>query len=118
MLYPLKKLAKTTNEMETRYIDVKNNANRITKFEDSLIYNSDFRSKTLGSMFTRAEFDSAIVKNRSEVNNAKEDVERLLIDRNRLKRNFNIYKGIDQLLNLLTAVAAGLMIFFWIKLKN
>jgi hypothetical protein len=118
MLYPLRKLSKSINVMEIRYTDMSNKASRISTFEDSLIYNSDFRSRILGSKFTRVALDSAISNNKLAAEEAIKEVETFYEDRKRLRRNLNIYQGIDKLLILLTAVTGGLMIYYWIKSRN
>ncbi|RJE75223.1 hypothetical protein BGP76_19170 [Reichenbachiella sp. MSK19-1] len=91
---------------------------RIETFEDSLIYNSEFRIKTLGSKFTRFELDSAISNNKEEAQETIMEIEILYEDRIRLGRNYTIYQVIDQLLNLLTVVSGGLLIYFWIKSRK
>jgi len=118
MLSPLRELSKTINAMEIRYSDMRDKASRIETFEDSLIYNSDFRSRVLGSKFTRVAIDSAIAKNRTEANEVIEETKRLVDDRKELGRNSNIFQGLDELLKFLTAIAGGLMIYYWIKTRN
>ena len=118
MLYPLNELTKDINGMETRYSDMRTKSNRIATFNDSLIYNSGFRSRTLGTNFTRAEFDSTIEHNKMEKKQTIIELETLRVDRTKLGRNFNIFNGIDHLLELLFAITGGLTIFYWIKLRN
>ncbi len=118
MLYPLTELSKAINAMEIRYSEMRNKANQLSTFEDSLIYNSDFRSRILGSKFTKAEFDSVRFNNKLVAKEAIKEVEILYEDRKRLGKYFNIYQGIDQLLILLIAVTGGLMIYYWIKSRN
>lgn len=118
MLYPLKELSKEISAMEIRYSDMRDKSNRIAIFEDSLIYNSKFRLKILGPKFIRAELDSAIANNRLEAEQTIKEVEILYEDRTKLGRNFKLFNGIDQLLELLIAITGGLTIYYWIKLKN
>ena len=80
MLYPLKELSEEISAMGIRYSDMRDKSNRIATFEDSLIYNSKFRSRILGPKFTRAELDSAIANNRLEAEQAIKEVETLYED--------------------------------------
>ncbi|MFT6443600.1 MAG: hypothetical protein ACJASM_003162 [Salibacteraceae bacterium] len=118
MLYPLKELGEEINDMEIRYSDMRSESDRIGTFEDSLIYNSEFRTKILGEKITRATLDSAIANNRKEAEQAIEEIEILYDDRMELGSKFKIFSGIDQLLELLMALTGGLMIYYWIKLRN
>jgi hypothetical protein len=118
ILYPLKELGEKINDMEIRYSDLRSESDRIGTFEDSLIYNSEFRTKILGEKITRATLDSAIANNRTEAEQAIEEIGILYDDRIELESKFKIFSGIDQLLELLMAVTGGLMIYYWIKLRN
>jgi hypothetical protein len=118
MLYPLKELGEEINDMEIRYSDLRSESDRIGTFEDSLIYNSEFRKKILGEKITRATLDSAIANNRTEAEEAIEEIGILYDDRIELGSKFKIFSGIDQLLELLMAVTGGLMIYYWIKLRK
>lgn len=115
IFYLLGKLSDTLAEIEFRYTEIQNEISRVTTFKDSLIYNSDFRLKVLGSSITKAKMDSAIQQNRRDADKAIEKAEILLVDRNRLERNFRIYRVADQLLILLCVVTGGSTIYFWIK---
>lgn len=115
MLFLLRELSDTLSEIEIRYTEMRNEISRVTTFKDSLIYNSDFRLKVLGSNITKAKMDRAIQQNRRDADKAIEKAEVLLVDRNRLESNFRIYQVADQLLILLCVVTGGSTIYFWIK---
>lgn len=115
MLFPLRELSDTLSEIEVRYTEMRNEISRVTTFEDSLIYNSDFRMKVLGSSITKVKMDSAIKQNQRDTDKVIEKAEVLLVDRNRLESNFRIYQVADQLLILLSVITGELIIFFWLK---
>jgi len=118
LLIPLRQLGEQVNEMEVRYSDMRIKSERISTFEDSLIYNSNFRTRTLGTRFNREQLDSAIAENKLQAEQAIKEVETLYDDRIELGRNFKIFSGIDSLIELLFAISAGLTIYYWIKLKK
>ena len=118
MLFPLNKVKREINEVETRFSEIGTKFNKLLTFEDSLIYNQNFRASLLGSEFKREQLDSALKNNRLEVEQAINESETLNENRLQLGRKFRILNGIDKLLELLFAVTGGLTIYYWIKQKK
>ena len=81
LLIPLKRLGKQIREMETRYSEMRIKSERILTFEDSLIYNSSFRMRILGTGFKREQLDSAIVANRLQSEQSIKEAQILYDDR-------------------------------------
>lgn len=111
-------LGKEINLLESRFSDVNIKLGRVSTFEDSLIYSTSFRTRVLGTSFKRAQLDSAIAANRLQAEKAIKDVERINDERIELGRNLKILNGIDSLLEIMFVLVAGLVIYFWIKLRK
>jgi hypothetical protein len=87
----------------------------VTTFEDSLMYNVDFRLRILGTKFTREEFEEAINKNRLKAEETSEQIYILNKEELQLESKLKFYGVINQLLNLLTFLSGGFVIYYWIK---
>jgi hypothetical protein len=109
LIIPLRQLGGEAKEMETRYLEMRIEAERVSKFEDSLIYNSDFRTRILGTRFEKEQFDSAIRENRSRAEKGIKEVEILYKDRIELGKNFKYFSVIDSVIELLFAISADII---------
>ena len=118
ILYPVRQLSNTMTAMNIRYAGLKEKADSIYAFQDSLIYHPDFRTKVLGPKITRAKLDSALAKNRTTVKSVIKKAEELFEARKRLERNFMIIQTVERLLNLLTLITGGFMAYYWINMKK
>lgn len=118
LLVPLRQLEIQIDEMESQYSELRIKSESISTFEDSLIYNSNFRTRILGTSYKRKQLDSAIAANRLRAEQAIGEVEILYNDRIVLGRNFKTFSGIDSFLELLFVIAACLTLFYWIKLRK
>ena len=118
LIIPIRELVEEVKEMQTRYSQMQIDAEWVSKFEDSLIYNSDFRTRILGTRFKKEQFDSAILANRARAVKDIQKTEILYNDRIELGKRFKVLSVIDNLTELLFALSAGLMIYYWIKLRK
>ena len=118
MLYFLKELSTTAQDMEMRYNEMRIKVSRISTFEDSLMGNPDFRKRILDTISTKTEFDEIISRNRTDASDVIIELEELIDDRQRLGWRYNLYKAVDSMLSLLISVTIGLIIYFWIKSRN
>jgi hypothetical protein len=115
MLFFIPKMTNSVSEMELRWSEIKRESYRISTIEDSLLYNPAFKKREYPLISTRAEYDSIIRQNRAAVKGLIKEAEELKSDRMRLQRNYNIFQGMDHLLDLLFAIVAGVLIYNWFK---
>ncbi|MEQ9404599.1 MAG: hypothetical protein RIM99_13490 [Cyclobacteriaceae bacterium] len=111
----LKELMVETSAMEIRYEKLTTKAAWLTSFEDSLMYNQEFRNRILGKITTIEELDKAIALNKIEIEKTLPELEELMHDRKQLGNSFNLYKGVNSMINFLIMGTLILACYLWIK---
>ena len=104
--------------MEIQYNEIDAEISNARATKDSLIYNTDFRLKTLGSSFSAAEFNSAIEANDLRVEIAIKKLEILFKNRVLMEGKYRIFQMADLILEFLFAITALAMLYYWVKPKR